>query len=63
MSAICDLVLNPSKINLSTLNAVNHNCALLWQSQIVIEDVVGRLYFVLYKGIFGVPDKGQTLYV
>jgi hypothetical protein len=39
MSAIHDLILNPSKINLSTLNAVNHNYrALLWQSQIVIED-------------------------
>jgi hypothetical protein len=39
MSAIRDLILNPSKINLSTLNAVNHNyCAPLWQSQIVIED-------------------------
>ncbi len=39
MSAIRNLVLNPSKINSSTLNAVNHNyCAPLWQSQIVIED-------------------------
>jgi hypothetical protein len=39
MSAIHGLVLNPSKINSSTLNDVNHNyCALLWQSQIVIED-------------------------
>ncbi len=25
--------------------------------------VVGQLYSVQYKGIFGVPDKGQTLYV
>ncbi len=39
MSAICNLVLNPSKINSCTLNAVNHNYhALFWQSQIVIED-------------------------
>ena len=39
MSAIRNLILNPSKINLSTLNAVNHNYhAPLWQSQIVIED-------------------------
>ncbi len=39
MGAIRDLVLNPSKINLSTLNAVNFNyCAPLQQSQIVIED-------------------------
>jgi hypothetical protein len=39
MSAIRDLILNPSKINSSTLNAVNFNYrAPLWQSQIVIED-------------------------
>ncbi len=39
MSTILDHVLNPSKINSSTLNAVNHNYrALLWQTQIVIED-------------------------
>jgi hypothetical protein len=39
MSAICNLILNPFKINSSLLNAVNHNhCALLWQSRIVIED-------------------------
>jgi hypothetical protein len=39
MSPIHDLVLNPSKIKLSTLNAINHNyCAPLRQSQIVIED-------------------------
>jgi hypothetical protein len=39
MSAIHDLVLNSSKINLSTLNTVNFNyCAPLRQSQIVIED-------------------------
>ena len=25
--------------------------------------VVGRLYSVQYKGIFGAPDKGQTLLV
>jgi hypothetical protein len=39
MGAIRDLVLNPFKINSSTLNAVNFNyCAPLRQSQIVIED-------------------------
>jgi hypothetical protein len=39
MGAMRDLVLNPSKINSSTLNAVNFNyCAPLRQSQIVIED-------------------------
>jgi hypothetical protein len=39
MGAIRDLVLNPSKINSSTLNAVNFNYrAPIWQSQIVIED-------------------------
>ena len=39
MSAIRNLVLNPSKINSPTLNAVNFNYpAPLWQSQIVIED-------------------------
>jgi hypothetical protein len=39
MGAIHDLMLNPSKINSSTLNAVNFNYpAPLWQSQIVIED-------------------------
>jgi hypothetical protein len=39
MSAIGNLVLNPTKINSSTLNAVNHNYrALLRQSQIGIED-------------------------
>jgi hypothetical protein len=39
MNPIRDLVLNPSKINSSTLNAVNFNyCAPLRQSQIVIED-------------------------
>jgi hypothetical protein len=39
MGTIRDLVLNPSKINLSTLNVVNFNYrAPLWQSQIVIED-------------------------
>jgi hypothetical protein len=39
MSAIRDFVLNPSKINSSSLIAVNHNYpAPLWQSQIVIED-------------------------
>jgi hypothetical protein len=44
LSAIHNLILNPSKINSSTLNAVNHNyCAPLWQSQIVIED--GLLIF------------------
>ncbi len=31
MSAICNLVLNPSKINSSTLNAVNHNYRALLQ--------------------------------
>ncbi len=25
--------------------------------------VVGRAYSVQYKGIFGMPDKGQMLYV
>ncbi len=25
--------------------------------------VIGRLYSVLYKGIFGAPDNGQTLYM
>jgi hypothetical protein len=46
MSTIRDVVLNPSKINLSTHNAVNYNyCALLWQSHIVIEDgfILGQL--------------------
>ncbi len=39
MSAIRDLVLNPSKINSSTLYAGNHNYrAPLWQSQIVIKN-------------------------
>jgi hypothetical protein len=39
MSAIHNLVLNPSKINSSTLNLVNFNYgAPLRQSQIVIED-------------------------
>ncbi len=27
------------------------------------QPVVGRLYSVQYKGIFGVPDQGQMLYV
>jgi hypothetical protein len=39
MSAIRDLILNPSKINSTALNAVNFNyCAPLWRSHIVIED-------------------------
>jgi hypothetical protein len=39
MSAIWDLILNSSKINSTTLNAVNFNyCAPLRQSHIVIED-------------------------
>ena len=39
MSTIRNRILNPSKINSSTLNAVNFNYrAPLWQSQIVIED-------------------------
>jgi hypothetical protein len=39
MSAIRDLILNPSKINSTTLNAVDFNyCTPLWQSHIVIED-------------------------
>jgi hypothetical protein len=39
MSAIRDLILNPSKINSTTLNVVNFNYrAPLWQSHIVIED-------------------------
>jgi hypothetical protein len=39
MSTIRDLVINPSKINNTTLNTVNHNYqAALHQSQIVIED-------------------------
>jgi hypothetical protein len=25
--------------------------------------VIGQLYSVQYKGIFGVPNKGQTLYL
>ena len=39
MSTIRDLTVNPSKINTTTLNTVNHNYqAALHQSQIVIED-------------------------
>ena len=39
MSTIRDLIVNPSKINNTTLNTVNHNYrAALRQSQIVIED-------------------------
>jgi hypothetical protein len=39
VSTICNLVINPSKINSNTLNVVNYNCrATLRQSQIVIED-------------------------
>jgi hypothetical protein len=39
MSTNSNIVLNPSKINSSTLNAVDHNyCASLWQSQIVVKD-------------------------
>jgi hypothetical protein len=54
MSAIHNLILNPSKINSSTLNAVNHNyCAPLWQSQIAIED--GLL-------IYHKPMRGGSFY-
>ena len=39
MSTIRDLIVNPSKINNTTLNTVNHNYrAALRQSQVVIED-------------------------
>ena len=54
MSTIRYLILNPSKINLSTLNAVNFNyCTPLGQSQIVIED--GLL-------IYPEPIRGGTSY-
>ncbi len=54
MNAICNLVLNPSKINLSALNAVNFNYhAPLWQSQIVIND--GLL-------IYRIPMHGGSSY-
>jgi hypothetical protein len=29
----------------------------------VHQSVVGQLYSIQYKGIFGAPNKGQTLYV
>ncbi len=54
MSAIRDLILNPSKINSTTLNAVNFNyCAPLRQSHIAIEDG-----FLIYHE----PIHGGALY-
>jgi hypothetical protein len=44
MSIICDLVLNPSKINTATLNTMNYNFrAPLYQSLIFIEN--GMLFY------------------
>ncbi len=36
-------------------------CSLMMNFSLGI--VLGRLYSVQYKGIFGAPDKGQRLYV
>jgi hypothetical protein len=54
LCAVQDLILNPSKINSTTLNAVNFNYrAPLWQSHIIIED--GML-------IYCEPIRGGTSY-
>jgi hypothetical protein len=32
-------------------------------TELLDDGVIGQLYPIQYKGIFGMPDKGQMLYV